>query len=111
VPLADAVFNVAHGALLAAGIAQGDRELVTRGLGDRLHQDRRAHLYPRSHELLGQARALGALGATISGAGAAVLVWCDIDDIDGVAAALRAQTEGWADVLAVPIASNGVERY
>ena len=46
------------------------------GLQDRLHQERRAHLFPRSFELAGRARELGALGATISGAGPTVLVWC-----------------------------------
>jgi len=56
VPLADAVYNTAHGALLMLGLAGGDDELVARGLGDMLHQPYRAHLYPRSAELLGSAR-------------------------------------------------------
>ena len=47
VPLADAVFNTAHGALLTLGLAKGDWDLVARGLKDRLHQPYRAHLYPR----------------------------------------------------------------
>ena len=67
VPLAEAVFNVAHGALLTLGLARGDWELVARGLQDRLHQQRRAQLFPRSYELALRARELGALGATISG--------------------------------------------
>ena len=69
VPMADAVFNTAHGALLVLGLAQGDWDLVARGLGDRLHQPRREHLYPQSMALVRQAPELGALGATISGAG------------------------------------------
>ena len=72
-PIEDAVFNVAHAALLMIGLARADLDLVGRGLADRLHQPRRAHLYPRSMELLGRARELGALGATISGAGPTVL--------------------------------------
>ena len=51
VPLADAVFNVAHGALLTLGLARGDWDLLARGLQDRLHQQRRAQLFPRSFEL------------------------------------------------------------
>ena len=51
VPLEEAVFNVAHGALLTLGLARGDWELVGRGLQDRLHQQRRGHLFPRSFEL------------------------------------------------------------
>jgi homoserine kinase len=76
VPLADAVHNTAHGALLVLGLARGDLDLVARGLEDRIHQPRRERLYPRSMELLRQARELGAVGASISGAGPAVLFWC-----------------------------------
>ena len=82
VPIEDAVHNVAHAALLAAGLARGDLELVARGLSDRLHEPRRAHLYPRSTELAGRARGLGALGASISGAGPAVLFWARHEGAD-----------------------------
>ena len=75
VPLADAVHNVAHASLLVLGLARGDWDQVGRGLSDAIHQPRRAHLYPRSMELIGKARELGALGATISGAGPSVLFW------------------------------------
>ncbi len=43
----DAVFNVAHGALLALGLARATGTSSRRGLQDRLHQDRRAPLFPR----------------------------------------------------------------
>ena len=62
VPMADAVFNVAHAGLLVLGLARGDWDLVARGLDDRLHQPHREHLYPRSMELVRRARSLGALG-------------------------------------------------
>ena len=52
VPMADAVFNVAHTGLLVLGLTRGDWDLVARGLDDRLHQPRRAHLYPRSMALV-----------------------------------------------------------
>ena len=76
VPLEDAVYNAAHAALLVLGLARGDLDLVARGLDDHLHQPRRERLYPRSMELLRRARELGAVGASISGAGPAVLFWC-----------------------------------
>ena len=97
VPLADAVFNVAHGALLTLGLARGDWDLVGRGLDDRLHQPYRAHLYPRSAELVRDARELGALGATISGAGPTVLVWTHYEQTGGGRrSALRERADGWA---------------
>ena len=107
VPFADAVFNVAHGALLTLGLARGDWDVVARGLHDRLHQQRRRALYPRSLELAEQATELGALGATISGAGPSVLVWCFYEQTGGVADALRDRTDGWASLLRAPFESQG----
>ena len=107
VPMADAVFNVSHAGLLLLGLLREDLGLVARGLDDRLHQPHRAHLYPRSAALLGRARELGALGATISGAGPTVLVWCAADTTAGVVARLEAEAEGWADVRAVGFEPRG----
>jgi homoserine kinase len=107
VPLSDAVFNVAHGALLTLGLARGDWDLLARGLQDRLHQQRRAPLFPRSFELASRARELGALGATISGAGPTVLVWCFYEQTGSVAEALRSEIEGWASLLRTPFELQG----
>ncbi len=107
VPMADAVANVAHGALLVLGLARGDWDLVARGLHDRLHEPHRAHLYPRSAALRARAGQLGALGATISGAGPTVLVWCLAERTADVESALRREAEGWADVLRAPFAADG----
>ena len=84
VPLAEAVANVSYAATLTLGLATGDWELIAAGLRDQLHQPYRAHLYPRSAELLARASSLGALGATISGAGPTVLVWCQYEQTAGV---------------------------
>ncbi|MDP9294394.1 MAG: homoserine kinase [Actinomycetota bacterium] len=109
VPMGDAVFNVAHAGLLVLGLAQGRWDLVARGLQDRLHQPRRAALYPRSMALVESARELGALGATISGAGPAVLVWTLYDTTGGVVERLRGETAGWASVLRVPFEPQGAD--
>jgi homoserine kinase len=109
VPIADAVFNVARSSLLVLGLARGDLDLVARGLEDRLHQPRRASLYPRSMDLVERAGSFGALGATISGAGPAVLVWSRTSDAAGVAARLEGETAGWARVLTLPFEPSGVE--
>ena len=109
VPMADTVFNTAHGALLMLGLARGDWELVARGLDDRLHQPRREHLYPRSMELVRRARELGALGATISGAGPTVLVWSHYERTAGLVEALRREAHGWADVQRAPFEPQGAD--
>jgi homoserine kinase len=103
------VFNVAHGALLMLGLARGDWDLVAAGLDDRLHQPRRAHLYPRSMELVARARSLGALGATISGAGPTVLFWCHYETTAAVVEAWRREAEGWADVMRAPFEPQGAD--
>src|SRR5665213_935217 len=113
VPLGEAIFNIAHAALLTLGLARGDWDLVARGLHDRLHEPRRAPLFPRSRELALRARELGALGATISGAGPTVLVWCFYEQTGAVVEALQAELDdGWATLLRAPFEPQGayVER-
>jgi homoserine kinase len=109
VPLRDAVANVAGAATLVLGLTRGDWELIGAGLADRLHQPYRAHLYPRSAELLHRARELGALGATISGAGPTVLVWCRYDQTGAVIDAVRRETDGWATVMRAGFEPQGAD--
>ncbi len=109
VPIETAVFNVAHTAMLMLGLATADWDLISAGLRDRLHQPHRAHLYPRSAELLERATSLGALGATISGAGPSVLVWCRYDQTGTVVDQLRRETDGWARVMRATFESQGAD--
>ncbi len=108
VPMADAVYNVGHASLLVLGLARGEWDLVSRGLHDRLHQPRRAHLYPDSLTLVERAAELGALGATISGAGPAVLFWTHYEQTGGVVEALRRLAPD-AEVRRVPFEPQGAE--
>ena len=107
VPIADAVHNMALVAKLIAGLTSSDFELIAAGLGDRLHQPHRAHLYPNSAEIAAQAAEFGALGATISGAGPAVLVWCRRGEHDRLIPWLEATTQDWAEVLTVQFDPRG----
>jgi homoserine kinase len=109
IPLADAIFDIARASLLALGLARGDLGLIARGLEDRIHQPRRAHLYPRSMELLGRAHELGALGATISGAGPTVLFWVWWEDTGGLVDRLREQVDGWAEVRRLNFVVHGAD--
>jgi homoserine kinase len=91
VPISDAVFNVAHASLLVVGLVQDDLSLIGRGLADALHQPRRRPLYARSMELVEAAAGLGALGATISGAGPTVLFWSHWEQTGTLVERLRAE--------------------
>jgi homoserine kinase len=109
VPLSDAVANVSAAALLVLGLRSADLDLVGRGLHDRIHQPRRRELYPRSMEIVDAAAELGALGATISGAGPTVLVWTTWEEAGGVAAALKERAAGWAEVKRLPFEPLGAD--
>jgi homoserine kinase len=109
VALRDAVFNVGAVASLVRGLSISDWDLISAGLGDRLHQPARAHLYPRSMELVQHAPRLGALGATISGAGPSVLVWSHFEQTGMLVDALGREARGWAEVLRVPFESQGAD--
>jgi homoserine kinase len=109
VPLTDAVFNVAHASLLMRGLVSADWDLIAAGLRDRLHQPYRAALYPRSASLVERAPSLGALGATISGAGPSVLVWSHYEQTGAVAEALGREVAGWATVMRAPFESQGAD--
>jgi len=109
VPLADAVANVSAASRLVLGLQTADLDLVAAGLADRIHQDRRRALYPRSMELVDAATELGALGATISGAGPTVLVWTTWQDAGKVTEALEGRCGEWAEVHRLPFSPHGAD--
>ncbi|GIK76941.1 MAG: homoserine kinase [Acidobacteria bacterium] len=106
-PLADVTHNVAAAAQLVLGIERSDLDLIRAGLADRVHQPHRAALYPRSIELLERAAGLGALGATISGAGPTVLVWAFWQSDPGLLERLGELAAGWADVRRAQFSPRG----
>ena len=73
VPLVDAVFNHSRTALLCAALTLGRLDLLEIAMQDRLHQPYRAALIPGLATVLQAALDAGALGASLSGAGPAVL--------------------------------------
>jgi len=108
VPMGDAVHNIAHASLLVLGLSTGDLSLVARGMEDRIHQPRRAHLYPRSMDLVARAGDVGAVGATISGAGPTVLFWTHWEQTGHVLEALKPEC-GDCDVRRVQFAPGGAD--
>jgi homoserine kinase len=109
VPLLDAVANLAAASSLVLGLQSGDLDLVRRGLRDSIHQPRRRDLYPRSMELVDAAAELGAIGATISGAGPTVLVWTTWQDAGKVAEEMERRCAGWAEVRRLPFSPLGAD--
>jgi homoserine kinase len=75
VPLRDAVSNMSRVAIGVAGIAAGRYELLADLTVDRIHEPYRSVSFPQLPRLTGAARAAGALGAFLSGAGSTVLAF------------------------------------
>jgi len=109
IPLAEAVANSAAAAHLVLGLSRGDFDLIAVGLADRIHQERRRPLYPLSMDLVEAARSLGAIGATISGAGPSVLVWTGWQETGAVVSAVREMCSDWADVQRVGFSPLGAD--
>lgn len=105
VPLADAIFNLGRTALLVAALGQGRPELIGEAMEDRIHQGPRARLLPWLPEVLREARAAGAAGAALSGAGTTVFALCPPESARAVAARM---TEV-ASALGVPGRGEVVE--
>jgi homoserine kinase len=90
VPHADAAFNLAAVGGLILGLHTGDAKLVGAGMHDRLHEPYRARLFPHLEPMTTAARAAGAFGACLSGAGPSILALSSPDGAEAVASAYRA---------------------
>ncbi|HEX2504218.1 MAG TPA: homoserine kinase [Miltoncostaeaceae bacterium] len=86
VPLADAAATLAHAVGLVLALAEGRLDDLPQLLEDRLHEPHRAAAVPSIAALRGLVGRAGCLGATISGSGPTVLLWCRRDDADALAA-------------------------
>jgi homoserine kinase len=101
VPLADAVANIAHAALVLAALTSGDLDLLGVALRDRLHEDVRLALVPAARRLVEEVRGAG-LPVCVSGSGPTLLAF----EREGVP--LPDPGEGWR-VLRLPVRAVGVE--
>jgi homoserine kinase len=84
VPLADAVFNVAHAALLVEALTRAP-ELLPLALRDRIHQDTRLALVPEVKQMFDELQRDG-VAVCVSGAGPSLLAFGSVaadDPFDG----------------------------
>jgi len=88
VPFGDAAIAASHAAALVQGLATGDGQLLAAALDDVLHVPYRRAAIPGYDAVTAAARAAGAFGATLSGAGSSVLAIAPRAAADRVGAAL-----------------------
>jgi homoserine kinase len=101
----DAAFTAGRATLLGAALASGSPELFAEALDDRLHEPYRAAAAPLLDEVR-DALPEGALGATISGSGPAVVVWTRPDSVDVCAQELSRRYPA-VKVLTLPVTPKG----
>jgi len=75
VPFADAVFNLGRVGLLVRSLGEGNYEQLATAMHDRLHQPYRLSLIPGMQTAFEAARAAGARGVALSGAGPGVIAF------------------------------------
>ena len=75
VPLKDAIFNVGRASMLVAALTRGNERFLRHAFDDALHQPYRAKLIPGMYDVFAAARAAGAAGVTLSGAGPCLIAY------------------------------------
>jgi homoserine kinase len=98
VPHADAAHNVGVASFVVAALVANRLELLDAMSEDRLHEPYRVAHFPQLPALVAAARAAGARGAALSGAGSAVLALCDAAGVAQRVAAAMAATAAQGDV-------------
>lgn len=88
VPLGDAVFNIAHTAMLVAALAAGDVTGLREATRDRLHQDVRFAAAPASQAALKAGLEAGAWCGWLSGSGPTVALLCEPSQAERLVGAL-----------------------
>lgn len=105
-----AVSNVQCVALLTAGFARGDEQLVRAGMHDWLHEPYRAEVCPLLPALQGLRGEDGVLGVVLSGAGPSVMLLCRNDFSASLSEKVRVAAAGVeAEVVVCSLDSKGLQ--
>ena len=93
---ADVVFNASRAALMVAAMHAGDYSLLSTATEDRIHQPYRSEYIPGMKEIFAEAKALGAQGVFLSGAGPTLIAIYDSNEVrSGLTACLRTMNDAW----------------
>lgn len=93
---ADAIFNISRAALLLRALGDGDAQLLSFAMDDRIHQPYRSKLIDGFTHARIEAQECGAAGICISGAGSTLLCVASRDDFaDRMETALTLSLPGW----------------
>lgn len=88
IALTDAVFNIAHAAMLVTAFQTGDTALLREATRDKIHQDIRLEASPACREALDAGLAAGAWCGWLSGSGPTVAMMTERESAERIAKAL-----------------------
>ena len=103
-----AVRTAARLTFLVEGLRTADPAALAAAAGDEIHEEPRTSLSPLSGELVRVARTAGALHASWSGAGPAVVAFATEETVDRISAALAAALDGEGEVLEPEVDRIGI---
>ncbi len=106
---ADAAFSGGRAALLGAGLASGDADLLAAAFYDRLHEPYRSPAAPILAQLQ-EKPAQGSVGVTLSGSGPTVIVWARHEQAQACAQELGGRF-GDCKVCTVALATSGAGTF
>ena len=90
VPMADAIFNARHLAMLVHAISTKNEKLMKEALKDKLHQPYREKLVPGMREIMDVFKMEdGVLGTVLSGAGPTILIISHKYDLDKIQSTVK----------------------
>jgi homoserine kinase len=116
VPLESAVYNIGRAALLVAALSAGRFEVLDQATRDAIHQSPRTRIFSAMPALLDAARAAGALGAWLSGAGSTIAAFArTVEQAHQISKAMmdegvKHSLHGVAKILAVDTLGATIER-
>ncbi len=111
---ADVVANIQSASLLGLAFAQGKADLLASAMADRIHQPYRAAICPMLPRILPLMGQNGILGASLSGAGPAMLVIAESEeDVPAASKAIQASLAGLppAELMIASFQSEGASTY
>jgi homoserine kinase len=111
IPLSDAAYNVANAALCIQALREGDYELLTACMQDRLHQPYRKTRIPAYDLVVNAAHQAGAAAVVLSGAGPSLIAFAPAQHGEiGAAMQQEFQRAGVAArIFVLPVDQDGVQ--
>jgi homoserine kinase len=104
---ADAVHNLTHTAVITAGFAQGNAEVLRGAFTDRIHQPYRQALIPQLPKVIRAGERAGAVGGWLSGSGSTIICLAPTPDAAPAIAKAMLQCMPGAEVFTLAADPTG----